>query len=170
MIPIDRVLMGVEGPSGDDPAYSAYVNDATPEARVPEIFRRYVAAATEDFVTRTEAMVDLGDVLEAIAWNALEDEGALDRWTATDGVEVHMIQTADRRLECECALWMLDPESWAVPLHATFELSEDLNSVTSYEVKIADTSREARQARSGRRDPQQWATVVSTATSRLRPA
>lgn len=136
------------------------MNAATPEARVPEIFRRYVAAAPEDFVTRTDAMRDLEDVVEAIAWDALDAEGALDRWTSTDGV-AEMVQTADRKFDCQGELWMLGPDSWAVPLHATFQLSEDLNSVTSYEVRIGDTSREARQARSGRRDPQEWATVVS---------
>jgi hypothetical protein len=137
---------------------------------VPEILRRYIAAGPEDFGTRTEAMRDLGDVLDAIAQDALESEGALDRWTSTDGVNVDIVDTSDRKLECQCELWMLDPESWAVPLHATFQLSEDLNSVLSYEVKIADTSREARHGRSSRRDLQEWTTVVSVATSRPRPA
>ncbi len=148
-----------------NPAYSTPVNGAAHEARVPEIFRRYVAAVPEDFVTRTEAMRDLEGVLEAIARDALENENALDRWTSTDGVDVDMVETAEKKLECGCRLWMLDPDSWAVPLYATFWLSEDLSSVASREVKIADTSREARHARSDRPAPEEWSIVVSTATS-----
>jgi hypothetical protein len=114
-------------------------------------------------------MRDLGDVLEAIARDALESEDALDRWTSTDGVDVDTVETADRKLECQCRLWMLDPESWAAPLHATFWLSEDLNSIASYEVMIADTSREARHARSGRPASQEWSIVVSMGTSHPEP-
>jgi hypothetical protein len=128
--------------------------------RIPEILRRYLATEVEDYEARAGPVGDLEAVLENIAWTALQENDALDPGTVTDDVSIDSLSTADQKLECEGELWLLDGGSWSVPLSATFWLSGDLRSVTAYEVKIADTSREARSPRAGSGRAVAWRIIV----------
>jgi hypothetical protein len=124
--------------------------------RIPEILRRYLATEVEDYEARAGPVGDLEAVVENIAWIALQENDALDPGTVTDDVSIDSLSTADQKLELEGKLWFLNGGSWSVPVSATFWLTPDLRSVTGYEVKIADTSREARSERTG----VAWTTVV----------
>jgi hypothetical protein len=133
---------------------------SAPADRIPEILRRYLATEVEDYEARAGPVGDLEAVLENIAWTALQENDALDPGTATDDVSIDSLFTADQKLECEGDLWFLDPDSWSVPISATFWLTPDLRSVTGYEVKIADTSREARNAHAGSGRAVAWTFIV----------
>jgi hypothetical protein len=129
--------------------------------RLPEVLRRYVSASLEDFVTRGEAAEDLERIVDAIAFDALEKEQALDPGVTTDGVSFDSASMEDRSFEFHGQLWLLGAnESRGVPLHATFWLSDDLNAVTAYEIRIAHTRREARPSHPGRQSLQDWPIIV----------
>jgi hypothetical protein len=133
----------------------------SPADRIPEILRSYLATEVEDYEARAGPVGDLEAVLENIAWTALQANGALDPGTVTDDLSIDSLSTADQKLECEGKLWFLDGGSWSVAIFATFWLTPDLRSVSGYEVKIADTSREARSsARAGSWGAVAWTTIV----------
>lgn len=132
----------------------------SPADRIPEILHRYLATEVEDYEARAGPVGDLEAVLENIAWNALQENDALDPGTATDDVSIDSLSTTDQKLECEGNLWFLDGGSWSVPISATFWLTPDLRSVTGYEVKVADTGREARNPRTGTRRAVSWGLIV----------
>jgi hypothetical protein len=126
--------------------------DGVPAAdRIPGILRRYLATAPGDFAARHEPVGDLEEVLEEIVRDALDDGEALLPGASTDGVALESLSVADQTFHCEGNLWLLGGSggSWSVPLKATFSLSDDLNSLRSCEVKIAEPKSDRTRARPG---------------------
>jgi len=124
-----------------------------------------VAIPTEDFVTRGELLLDLEQVVERIVVEALQDQGAVEDAGNRDDVIFQVVVPTEQTLECQGGLYMLGPgpfDARWVPLQATLWLSEDLNSVCAYEVRIAATISEGVVVPSTPEAPQDWLILSST--------
>lgn len=104
---------------------------------VADILGRYRAVATEDFTARNEPVGELAAVLEQVARSEFENEWA-GIAASPDGVALESVSEVGRVVECHGKLWLLNGGSWSLPIHATFSLSEDRNTLTSSEIRIGD--------------------------------
>ena len=111
-----------------------------PVRRMAESLSRYESASVEDFQTRTEAVADLGAMLNNLVDALVENDERWPPYVSSDGVTADIVRKDANRFEIDGRLWLLGNggRSWPEPFRAFLLLSADGSSVVRYEVMFGD--------------------------------